>query len=572
MKDKLKKILLKIKYSSKAQRFSISNDLLDYMIERFDNNLGEKDIFDLVNKSKNKTEFNNNIISFFTEIYQKKEHGESKYYASMRYVDTFLMGNLTGKYLPYVYKSNDSSLNSKYVNNFTEDTFKKVVPILKENFYDYIMNNNKNKNKFCPYEEISDGKVLNFGKEVDEKYVLDIFDKVVSGEINFEDSEELDCAVVAEKYITTIMGNYPINDILNNFDFIKKDLKNIESEKNLEERKEEYEKQKELSEIEINYIKNIDNLITRIDQIDNNKGNDLKKRLLKIKDAPIENIDELSDIYLEYEILFREDIVDHLFVPNEEITLIDNFQNLRPQMIHLFLRNPEQFEKTIRENIKKEIISERKDSNESEELTEKEKIEFERRVQSLDAESDQSQVNYSFKNIGVYSDSIGLSNYKSNTENQISASIYSENYFLARGADMVGIGFNKETLTPEAIALSSKSYLTTNKGINNLEYNEQHEFELMSCTYNELIKNDGKSEVVLFRRNMDYDTKAAYIFCTIDSSKKDNNNIIEECMTMAKKNKLKLVIYDLYKIRNSYNEYLNEQNNIEQEENIKHSI
>ena len=82
---------------------------------------------------------------------------------------------------------------------------------------------------------------------------------------------------------------------------------------------------------------------------------------------------------------------------------------------------------------------------------------------------------------------------------------------------LIGIGFNKEGLTPEAIALSSSSYLTTNMGLNNIEYNENKEFDRMSAPYEELKENDGKSEVVMFRRNMDYDTKASYIFCTIDS-------------------------------------------------------
>ena len=86
----------------------------------------------------------------------------------------------------------------------------------------------------------------------------------------------------------------------------------------------------------------------------------------------------------------------------------------------------------------------------------------------------------------------------------------------------------------------------------------------MSSTYSELEKNDGKSEIILFRRNMDYDTKASYLFLTIDSSQREKSEFyLKKASEMAEKNRMKLVVYDLYKIRNSYVTYLEEEAKLE---------
>ena len=140
---------------------------------------------------------------------------------------------------------------------------------------------------------------------------------------------------------------------------------------------------------------------------------------------------------------------------------------------------------------------------------------------------------------------------------------------------MIGIGFNRDGLLPEAIALSSPSYLTTNKGLNNLEYDLKNEFSLTSACYDDLIKNDGKSEVVLFRRNLDYDTKASYIFVAFNSENdKEYQKLINKGRELAEKNHMKLVMYDLVKIRESHKEFMQKNNEINSEiietSNIKH--
>lgn len=153
----------------------------------------------------------------------------------------------------------------------------------------------------------------------------------------------------------------------------------------------------------------------------------------------------------------------------------------------------------------------------------------------------------------LYTDSLGFDGYISDTSNQISASVFEGKELVESSKNgIIGVGFNEETITTDAIAISSNSYKTTNKGLNNLEYKKGKEFEEMSSPFSELIKSNGRSEIVMYRRGMNFETKASYIFATIDSSnKKQTAGIMNEIEQTRKKEGLKVVIYDKYKIRES---------------------
>ena len=74
----------------------------------------------------------------------------------------------------------------------------------------------------------------------------------------------------------------------------------------------------------------------------------------------------------------------------------------------------------------------------------------------------------------------------------------------------------------------------------------------MSAPFSELIKSRGQSEIVMHRRGLDFDTKASYIFATIDSSdSKQTNCIMKQIEEIREKEGLKVVIYDLNKIKES---------------------
>lgn len=275
-------------------------------------------------------------------------------------------------------------------------------------------------------------------------------------------------------------------------------------------------------------------------------------------------IGELEEIYLEYEVLYRKDLIDNLYIPQDEVTIIENYKDMKPQLLHQFIRNPEKFKNMEIKKLKEKIISERTDTNTSDELTTEEKQRFEKMYTTIEANLDPYKVNYTTDGNGTsYSDSFGLDAYHSDTTNQISASVFEgEEFIRSNYVGILGIGFNRETLSPEAIAISSNQYLTTNKGINNLEYNEEKEFYSMSAPFSELVKSNGESEIVMHRRGLDFDTKASYIFATIDSSDKDSTNrIMQEIEKMRKKEGLKVVIYDLNKIRESYEKDMKKENN-----------
>lgn len=288
--------------------------------------------------------------------------------------------------------------------------------------------------------------------------------------------------------------------------------------------------------------------------ISGKESEQLLSRLNAIENNLDENISELEDIYGDYEVLYRQDLIDNLYVPREDVTVIENYKDLRPQLIHQFIRNPEKFRDREIEKIKEKIISARTNGNDSEELTEDEQKRLNKLINQVDANLNQYKVNYTTDGRGIsYKDSTGFDSYYSDTSNQISASVFEGKELInSSSVGIIGVGFNKETLTSEAIAVSSNSYKTTNRGLNNLEYNEENEFKEMSSPFSELLKAGGQSEIVMHRRGMEFDTKASYIFAKIDSSNsKQTNEIMQQIEQIREKEGLKVVIYDVYKIRES---------------------
>ena len=378
---------------------------------------------------------------------------------------------------------------------------------------------------------------------------------------------------LVRNYIVQAIGIYGSDVIKDNFEFILYDLQFKDKSNSLEERKEKYLAFSHLSNNKVEKLHNLGKLKEKLKKLNTNQSIELLKELEKMDDKNF-NISKIEEIYSEYEILFREDIISHLFNPTKEVTIVDNFRDLKPQLLHIFIRNPEKFRSDLEEKLIEDIKKERKNqSNISKELTKEEQEEFIKRKQLLDVMLNPTQVNYSYDGkSNYYSDKNGWTSYHSDTNNQISTTLYSKDYYLEHFIPWtMGIGFNQEGLNPEAIVLSSKNYLTTNKGLNHLEYCQKNEFDLMSSNYYELIENDGKSEVVLFRRNIDYDTKASYIFLTIDTSNLTKcEEVIKDARELAAKSKMKLVIYDLKKIVSSYENYLRINNHFSHEEKLKH--
>ena len=490
----------------------------------------------IIRKSKNQKEFSNNIKKYL-------KSKERSVYASV-----LLLGNLTGKYVfNGFYYDSIKRLNIDAFSKENQD----LLQDLKSHLPEYIMDNNIRKNTFAERIKLEKSAVRrDLSKDINESELIKDFERILNGEET--DDNYLKPQVIAE-YLMKTIGIYSREDIKNNFEFVLYDINNSDID-TLENRRKKYFLHTSLSNNQLKKIDELGVLKQRLQEISGKEAKQLLLRLNVIENSLDENISELEDIYMDYEVLYRQELIDNLYVPEKEVTIIENYEDLRPQLIHQFIRDPEKFKSMEIEKIKEKIISERTNGNDSKELTDDEQTRLNRLMNQIDANLDQYKVNYTTDGRGtIYTDSSGLDSYYSDTSNQISASVFEGKEFIRTShVGIIGIGFNKETLSAEAIAVSSSGYKTTNKGLNNIEYDEENEFREMSSPFSELIKSGGNSEVVMHRRGMNFDTKASYIFATIDSSDlKQANEIMRQIEELRKKEGLKAVIYDVYKIRES---------------------
>ena len=533
-KDFLKKIAYNIIYGRKFKKLNIDKKLSDSLIYRRKDSYA-KDILNLINKSKNRDEFSTNIIDYL------KLKGRNAY------ANSLLIGNVTGKY--YFYKFYPDSLEGLNLDAFSKDN-EDLIKDLKSHFVEYIVSNNERKNTFAERIQVGESLMGDLSQDLNKEELVKDFDRVLNGENTNDNYTKHE---VVSKYLMKTIGVYTKEDIKENFDFVLYDIDRGDNN-NIDERRRKYLLHSNLSNNQLRKIEEAKVLKLRLQKINGEVSEKLISRLNNIENNLDENITELEDIYSDYEVLSREDLIEHLFVPQNDVTIVENVSDLKPQLIHQFIRDPKKFRKLEIEKIKEKIIKERFDKNDSQELTEDEQERLNELMNRVDENLNQYKVNYSTDSKGKkYTDASGFDEYMSDTSNQISASVFEGKEFVESSeVGIIGVGFNEETLTTDAIAISSNSYKTTNKGLNNLEYDEENEFEEMSSTFSELIKSRGQSEVVMHRRGIDFDTKASYIFATINSSnKKQTAKIMDEVEQIRKKEGLKVVIYDKYKIRES---------------------
>ena len=548
-KDFLKKIVYNIRYGRKFKKFNIDKSFSDTLISRSKDS-NEREIFHLISKSRNQEDFSNNIRNYL----KSKERST--------YASVLLIGNVTGKYVfnDFYYES----VKGLNIDAFSKEN-QELLQELKSHFTEYIINSNKRKNTFAERIKVGKSSMKDLSRDINETELVEDFERVLNGD---ETNDIYYKPKIISEYLMKTIGIYSRDDIKNNFDFILYDINNSDTN-SLDDRRKKYLLHSSLSNNQLRKIDELSILKQRLQGISGKESEQLLSRLNAIENNLDENISELEDIYGDYEVLYRKDLIDNLYVPREDVTVIENYKDLRPQLIHQFIRNPEKFRNIEIEKIKEKIISARTNGNDSEELTEDEQKRLNKLINQVDANLDQYKVNYTTDGRGTsYTDSLGFDSYHSDTSNQISASVFEGKELInSSSVGIIGIGFNKETLTSEAIAVSSNSYKTTNKGLNNLEYNEENEFKEMSSPFSELLKARGQSEIVMHRRGMEFDTKASYIFARIDSSNsKQTNEIMKQIEQIREKESLKVVIYDVYKIRESLEQSKQEQYKHEERE------
>ena len=443
-KDFLAKFAYNIIYGRKFKKLNIDKRLSDSLIDRRKDYYA-KDILKLINKSKNRDEFSTNIIDYL------KLKGKNFY------ANSLLIGNITGKYNFYdFYLDSVEGLN---LDAFTKDN-EDLIQDLKSHFVEYVVKNNKHKNTFSERMPVGKSLMKDLSQDLNKEEVVKDFDRALNGEKTNDDNTK---PRVVSKYLMKTIGVYTKEDIKENFDFVLYDIDR--GDKNgIDERRRKYFLHSNLSNNQLRKIEEAKVLKLRLQKINGEVSEQLISRLNNIENNLDENITELEDIYSDYEVLSREDLIEHLYVPQNDVTIVENVLDLKPQLIHQFIRDPKKFRKLEIEKIKEKIIKERLDKNNTEELTEDEKEKMKELINRVDENLNQYKVNYSTDSKGKkYADASGLDEYMSDTSNQISASVFEGKEFVVSShVGIVGVGFNEETLTTDAIAISSNSYKTTN--------------------------------------------------------------------------------------------------------------
>ena len=327
-KDFLKKMAYNIIYGRKFKKLNVDKSLSDSLIDRRKDSYA-KDILKLINKSKNKDEFSSNIIDYL------KLKGRNAY------ANSLLIGNVTGKY--YFNNFYYDSVKGLNLDAFTKDN-EDLIQDLKSHFVEYIVSNNERKNTFAERIQVGKSLMRDLSQDLNKEEVDKDFERVLNGE---ETNDDYIKPQVVSNYLMKTIGVYTKEDIKENFDFVLYDIDR--GDKNdIDERRRKYLLHNNLSNNQLRKIEEVKVLKLRLQKINGEVSEQLISRLNNIENNIDENIAELEDIYSDYEVLSREDLIEHLFVPQYDVTIVENVSDLKPQLIHQFIRNPEKFRTTFR--------------------------------------------------------------------------------------------------------------------------------------------------------------------------------------------------------------------------------
>jgi len=538
--DKLKEIILNVKISTFYNKNKHKNITYNFSEYLFNHNL--LNLINDINKTKNKEQLDD-LLKNNIEKY-------SKY--NMVNI-SLLLGNTTNIYNFYL---DSVSINTAKIflnNNIDLSNHKEIINKYKSIILDYINNNNDLKNSFK-----LDNNSLNI---INEDFINNLIDKMFIENSNLSFDEKNNVKIL-NKIFLNLESIYSKETLLTNYDFVKYEIENnyfkkyislLQDNQNipsLNERIDNYNSYKDLSVSQIEKLNNINLLEKRINNISLKEKEELLTKLNKIKEESnlINKIDLLEEIYSDYERLYRIEIINSLYSPSSSIE-ITNYEQLKPALLHAFIRNTNKLFNSYEEKIKNEIINLRNNNDKSNDLTKEEQDILNKKLEYANKVLFNQVVVEESANMDIhYTDSTGLRGYVTNTSNQISATLFSEEALLNMGS-CIGIGFDYEGLSEENIAMSSSSYQTTNMGLENLEIEE--EFKELSSPLSELLKSN-KNEVVLFRKNLDSVTKSSYVFVSLSGSRYDKELLLK-AKKLSEENNMKLVIFNLVEIKKNLN-------------------
>mgnify|MGYP004664603837 FL=1 len=262
----------------------------------------------------------------------------------------------------------------------------------------------------------------------------------------------------------------------------------------------------------------------------------------------------IDSTFMEYEAENRNQVVEKVYDPEktQEIVITDLAQMDSAAMLHFF--NPDRTISNFDEYIKD---LEEKYSKQSGKKFEFSKNEKETMLLQYQAKENHYITDYVFDfdmvgQVGSFDTS-----YITNTSNQLCAMIVKPKEILngngIRG--QIALGFSKETLSPELIAMISNKNIHSNKGINYVE--SSNPFEDFSASYDELVSDEkkigGNTEVVLFRNSYESSLKPSYVMYV--GNDKLESTVENEKIELVRKQmkelglEIPLVIFDRYSIK-----------------------
>ncbi len=475
-------------------------------------------------------------------------------------ISGFLFGTFNGNTSIYF---NELKSKMLFANNFNPHLTRRFVEQYKKIIYEYIRSDNKRSNSII---RGNNGLNNNFNIDLTEEHIYALLDQLFIDRSGFNLVQENNITTVL-KIVLDMQILYPPNILFNNQDFVEFEMKSGYFDKyiemirpnsnipTLQQRIEIYEVQKELNPEDITNLENLQLLEQRISRISPLYRDDLYSILKQAKLEPDnkKRMELIDECYSMYEIAFRKEIVDSIYSPTNS-TEITDFKDLKNTLLHTFIRDSNKLLNGYDNKIKEDIINSRRDGNKSQTLTQEEQDLFNRKMAyAINIQANPVIVEETLDIDTSYTDSAGIRGYTSDTRNQISASFFSPKSLLNQGT-CVGIGFDRNSLSPENIAISSPQYLTTNMGLNNIEVKDEYIFTLLSAPVSELEKSN-KTEVVLFRKGIDTVTKASYVFAIISGLNYDRDlQALNEARRLAEENNLKLVVFNLPEIKKSLEE------------------
>ena len=561
-KEAKEKLAIELLYLRKK---FLPKEFISYIYNRKD---VYKELFNIIQKTHNKEEFYQLLESYLDVKDQKILPVGIE---TMKFTDTFIVSS---GFIP------KSIVKNILKNNYSLEEIKNIMETYELPLLNFINNNKKIKNKINNLEITSNESVAiaDFTKQISLEEFRNIcqYIGIPSEKLPYYNDKEkyrlytktYDNILVINTLIRMLLSLYDKNTILNNKEFIEFELEYGYTEKyynillnngaipSLEERLKTFSEERTITEREQYYLTQLDLLEERIATLTNSTKDLMLQKIALIREEKdlTKKAKLIKEVYEYYEREYRKQIVESLYSPSEscEVTDIDE---LKPLLLHLFIRDPYKMATTEEEKILEEVTQKRGLKVTSvQELTPEEKAEYDRRVKELrEVLLNPVITNRSVNSPSFYSDANGWRWYKSDTSNQISTSLVGFEALMAMG-NCIGVGFNSSSISPENIIISSNQYQTTNMGVDSLEISREDQFREKSAPLSELVTSQ-KTEVVMYRSKNNIDTKAAYVFAIISGTNlQRDEEMILKAREYAEKNNIKLVVFNQLKLRQSYEE------------------